>query len=370
MFTVNVSTSFGSRQIQKIFRVQSVWRRDMNKTNWVRCSVLLLLGACGTAGPTELEEVEAETGEPVLPAEDEPRFSGFVGGLVEPEDTSIDKQFIDDSLSCNSIPSLTCPDILLSAANGEIELVQASDPRFDLIFDRKPEAPVRETIPARPAGVTLNTISCGPESGSIAYVDIFQFRLPVETQAFLLDSRTVGFGQNVFPSNYPGGMMDHFVCRNRSFSLSAPGFRSQAPQFQAELLNARMVPDDQTVNDGQGNFEIVCGYSVASAQIAAGRPRDVLDANSSQFVTAPSLSATQIQQRCNNICFNDCSVSFGADALGAQNCTDVCTPGCVSRATTNTDDCPSCNECSQASDCGNPNNFTCTSGGCCASRIF
>lgn len=342
----------------------------MNKTNLVRCSVLLLLGACGTAGPTEFEELEAETGERVLPAEDALRFSGFVGGLVEPEDTSIDKQFIDDSLSCNSIPSLTCPDILMTAGNGEMVLVDARDPRFDLIFRRNPAVTVRETLPARPTGVTLNTISCGPESGSIAYVDIFQFRLPVETQARQVDSRTISFGTNVFPSNYPNGTMSTFTCLPRTFSLSAPGFRSQAPQFQAEFLNARMVPDDQTVNDGRGNFEVVCGYTLASAQIAADRPRDVLDANSSQFVTAPSLSASQIQQRCNNICFNDCSVSFGVDALGAQNCTDVCTPGCVSRATTNTDDCPSCNECSQASDCGSPNDFTCTSGGCCASRIF
>lgn len=341
----------------------------MKTTNLVRCSVLLLLGACGTAGPTEFEEVEAETGERVLPAEDAPRFSGFVGGLVEPEDTSIDKQFIDGSLSCNSIPSLTCPNILMTAANGEMNLVDASDPSFDLIFRRNPAVTVRETLPARPTGVSLNTISCGPEEGSIAFVDIFQFRLPVETQARQLDSRTISFGRNVFPSNYPGGMMSTFTCLPRTFSLSAPGFRSQAPQFRAEFLNARMVTDAQTVNDGQGNFEVVCGYSVAGPQLSADRPRDVLDANGSQFVTAATLSSSQIQQRCNNICFNDCSVSFGVDALGAQFCTDVCTPDCVSRATNNTDQCPSCNECSQASDCGTPNSFTCTSGGCCASRI-
>jgi len=159
-----------------------------------------------------------------------------------------------------------------------------------------------------------------------------------------------------------------FTCLPRNFSLSAPGFRSQVPQFQAEFLNARMVTDAHALNDGQGNFEIACGYTLGGAQLAADRPRDVLDANGSQFVTAATLSSSQIQQRCNNICFNDCSVSFGVDALGAQFCTDVCTPDCVSRATTNTDQCPSCNECSQQSDCGSPGQATCA-GGCCIQVI-
>jgi len=343
----------------------------MKKTRLAGCSFfLLLLGACGTGEPAESGEVGAEPGLRKLSAEDGPRLPGFVDSLDTSDGAleTVDKGFIDDSLSCNSIPSLTCPDILMSAANGEITLVDARDVRFDLIFQRKPPVTVRETLPARPRGVTLNSISCGPQSGSIAFVDTFQFRLPVETRAFLLDSRTVGFGQNVFPSNYPGGMMDHFVCLPRTFSLSAPGFRSQAPQFQAELLAARMVTDAQTPNDGEGNFEITCGYTLASAQLSADRPRDVLDAYSSQFVTAATLSSTQIQQRCSNLCFNDCSVRFGVDALGAQFCTDVCTPDCVSRATTNTNDCPSCNECSQASDCGSPSSFTCTSGGCCVAR--
>jgi hypothetical protein len=131
-----------------------------------------------------------------------------------------------------------------------------------------------------------------------------------------------------------------------------------------------MVPDDQTANDGEGNFNITCGYTLASAQLSADRPRDVLDASGGQFVTSATLSSSQVQQRCNNLCFNDCSVSFGVDALGAQNCTDVCTPGCVSRATTNTNSCPpqSCNPCSQQSDCGSPDQATCT-GGCCISVI-
>jgi hypothetical protein len=297
-------------------------------------------------------------------------LSGFVDNLDTSDDAldTVDKGLIDESLSCNSIPSLACPDILMSAANGLIDLAVAGDPSHGVRLPRNPAVTVRETLPARPTGVTLNSISCGPQSGSIAYVDTFQFRLPVETRAFQLDFRTVGFGQNVFPSNYPGTMMDHFVCAPRAFSLSAPGFRSQAPQFQGELLIARMVTDAQTPNDGEGNFEITCGYTLASAQLPSDRPRDVLDANGSQFVTAASLSSTQIQLRCNNLCFNDCSVRFGVDALGAQFCTDVCTPDCVSRATTNTNDCPSCNECSQASDCGSPSSFTCTSGGCCVAR--
>jgi len=340
----------------------------MDKTNLVGCSVLLLLlGACGAVETNELGEVEAEAGVRSVPAEDGPPLFGFVDSL----DTSdaaldtVDKGFIDESLSCNSIPSLACPDILMSAANGVIDLAVAGSPNLGERVPRNPAVTVRETLTARPTGVTLNTISCSPQSGSIAYVDTFEFRLPVETQFFQFDSRTVGFRQNVFPSNYPGGMMDHFVCTPRTFSLSAPGFRSQAPQFQAELLIARMVIDDQTPNDGEGNLNITCGYTLASAQLSADRPRDVLDANGSQFVTAASLGSTQIQLRCNNICFNDCSVSFGVDALGAQFCTDACTPNCVSRATTNTNDCPSCNECSQASDCGS--NSTCTSGGCCVS---
>jgi hypothetical protein len=347
----------------------------MNKTNLVRCSVLLLLlGACGAGETDEFGQVETETDVRKVSVDDGPPLFGFVDG-VDTSDSAletVDKGFIDDSLSCNSIPSLSCPNILLSAANGSIDLAVAGNPSLGVIFPRNPAAPVRETLPARPTGVTLDTISCGPQSGSVAYVDIFQFRLPVEveSQARILDSRTVGFGRNVFPSNYPGGMMDRFVCRDRSFSLSAPGFRSQAPQFRAELLSAFMDPDANTPNDGEAFFQIACGYSVAGPQLSADRPRDVLDANASGFVTAPSFSATQIQQRCNNLCFNDCSVQFGVDAQGAQFCTDVCTPDCVSRATTNTGDCPSCNQCSQASDCGAPSNFTCTTGGCCAQRIF
>jgi len=302
-----------------------------------------------------------------VPAEDGPQSAGSVDDLDTSDDAldTVEKGLIDESLSCNSIPSLTCPDILMSAANGNIDLAVAGRPDLGVSVPRNPAVTVSETLPARPTGVTLKSISCSPQSGSIAYVDTFEFRLPVETQFFQFDSRTVGFRQNVFPSNYPGGMMDHFICLPRTFSLSAPGFRSQAPQFQAELLIARMVPDAQTANDGEGNLAITCGYTLASAQLSADRPRDVLDANGSQFVTAASLSSTEVQQRCNNICFNDCSVSFGVDALGAQFCTDVCTPDCVSRATTNTNDCPSCNECSQASDCGT--NSTCTSGGCCVS---
>ena len=342
----------------------------MNNRNLVGCSVLLLLlGACGTAGPTASDAVEAEPGERVLPAESGPPLFGFVDGFSETQDTSIDKQFIDNSLSCTSLPGLSCPDILMSAANGVVDLAVAGDPSLGVLVPRNPPFTVRETLPARPAGVTLNTISCGPESGSIAFVDTFSFRLPVEVErdAFKFDSRTVGFRENVFPSNYPGTMMDHFICLDRSFSLSAPGFRSQAPQFRGELLIARMVPDAQTPNDGEGNFDITCGYTLASAQLAADRPRDVLDASGGRFVTSATLNSTQIQQRCNNLCFNDCAVSFGVDALGAQNCTDVCTPGCVSRATTNLEECPACNPCSQQSDCGSPDEVTC-SDGCCIAR--
>ena len=75
----------------------------MNKTNLVRCSVLLLLGACGTAGPTDLEMVEADTVVRAVPAEDGPRLSGFVDGIDTSDSAleTVDKGFIDESLSCS-----------------------------------------------------------------------------------------------------------------------------------------------------------------------------------------------------------------------------------------------------------------------------
>jgi len=57
---------------------------------------------------------------------------------------------------------------------------------------------------------------------------------------------------------------------------------------------------------GKLNFVSEAGYTFDTVR---------LDANGSQFVTAASLSSTQIQLRCNNICFNDCSVTFGLASM-------------------------------------------------------
>jgi len=160
-------------------------------------------------------------------------------------------------------------------------------------------------------------------------------------------------------------------CPNSPIGVIAAGFEPTVVQARGRFLSARRETDDQTSRDGTANFFILCEstLNLDSVVIKRERPRDLLSTSGGQFVDALSLSATERQQRCNNLCFNDCSVTFGVDALGAQFCTDVCTPDCVSRAITDTGLCPApegCNQsCSQPSDCGDISRFSCIDG-CCS----
>lgn len=372
----------------------------MTKRRWVGdCSWLLLLGACGTAGQAELGESEelvqaeaeragAEASREIETAaldrelwgENGSRLPGPIDGRSDVEDAPdesvqvVDKQFIDGSLSCNSLPDLACPDITVSAPNGNMVLVDAST-GLPLIFPRNPVVTVREVHPARRAGVNLDSISCDLDGSGQPLREFFQFRLPVEIRASAISSATIRFTQPAFPQNYPGGTMDTFTCLPRTFTLSAPGFRSRRVQFQGRYFGHRMVADAQTVNTGIGTLEVACDYSVggSAGRVEADRPRDVVAVNGARFTTAATLSSSQTEQRCNAMCGDDCAITFGADPIGAQDCISVCTPECVSRATTSTNLCQDPGQCdapcAHPSDCGDRNAFTCASG-CCVPRIF
>jgi hypothetical protein len=166
-----------------------------------------------------------------------------------------------------------------------------------------------------------------------------------------------------------------FACPNSPIGVIAAGFEPSVAQARGRFISARKGdPDDQTFEDGTRQFFITCEstLNLDNVVIKRDRPRDLLSASGGQFVDGLSLSASERQQRCNNLCFNDCAVSFGVDALGAQNCTDVCTPDCVNRSTANSNSCPptqECTACSQPSDCGDPSRVGCASG-CCFEIIF
>lgn len=331
-------------------------------------SVATLWG-CGEA-PSDLAETEFATVEPT-PNDLDTAWS-------EESSRVVDKQtFIDGTLSCSSIPDRTCPGVTLRMANRSMFISDGSGRGISVALN--PAPPVQEVFQSgngMRAGIDLSSISCGFSGGQqVTFTEELEMRFNTETSLIALSNGTAQVSPPSPASNVSDTLVfTAFACPNSPIGVVAAGFEPTVVQARGRFLSARKVPDDRTFQDGTAQFFILCEstLNLDNIVIERDRPRDLLSTSGGQFVDGLSLSASERQQRCNNMCFNDCAVTFGVDALGAQNCTDVCTPDCVNRATTNTDLCPptqQCNACSQPSDCGNPSRFTCSSG-CCFETIF
>lgn len=347
----------------------------------------LALWACGQA-PSSFDDVGAALWEPL---------DGFQGMMVpdtfeeadlgvsraseattdleaddEPWSSLVDKAVLvgDATLSCSSIPSLTCPDVTL-VGSGSLVL-------GNLIFNRNPPAQLRSTFDSRRASITLDSIICDPNESNqrvIGLRDTLEFRVPVETRATQVSDQTIVFDRTVRPRNYPGAAISSFTCAGVGMTISAPGFRSRRASATGRYVSHRMVADSRTDVDGTGNLLVTCDYLLGTAEsrVEKDRPRDVLSVSGNRFVTAETLSASQRRQRCSALCHDDCAEQFGADALGAEACTQTCTGPCVSESIGNLSQCPappaSCTSCQSVADCGGTaNDFQCLSG--CCSRVI
>lgn len=334
---------------------------------------LATVGGCGE-GPSDLDPTGLASMDPepidLVTASPEP--------LQDEPARVVDKQtFIDATLSCTSIPDRICPGVTLRMANRFLFVGDGSGQGFSLPLN--PAPPVQElftTGNGMRAGIDLNSISCRSSGGrQVIFTEELALRFNTETSLIGQSNGTALVSPPSPSSNYPqAGTFTTFACPNAPIGVIAAGFEANSAQASGRFVSARKVTDAQTLRDGTAQFFVTCEISLNldSVVIERDRPRDLLAASGGQFVDGLSLSAAERQQRCNNLCFNDCSVTFGVDALGAQNCTDVCTPDCVNRAITNTELCPptqQCNACSQPSDCGEPSRASCTSG-CCFETIF
>ena len=330
-------------------------------------TVAPLLG-CGEA-PSDLAETGSTTVEPTPQDLDTP---------VAQESRVVDKGlFIDGSLSCASIPDRTCPGVTLRMANQFLVVGDGSGRGVSVPLN--PPPPVQELFTSgngMRAGIDLNSISCRSSGGQqVIFTEEIQLRFNTETRLIAQSNGTALVSPPSPSSSISRTLIfTTFSCPSVAIGVVAAGFEPNVVQGRRRFLSAERVPDDQTLLDGTANFHILCETSLNldSVVIERDRPRDLLSASGGQFVDGLSLSASERQLRCNAMCFNDCSVRFGADALGAQFCTDVCTPDCVSRAITNADLCPApeCNDgCSQPSDCGDVSRFSCTAD-CCFDTII
>ena len=335
---------------------------------------LAAVGGCGEE-PGDL----ADTGFASL----EPKPDNLETTAQEPlQDESarvVDKQtfldFIDPTLSCTSLPDRTCPGVTLRMANRSI-VIFLGDSGGSVSVPLNPAPPVQEVFQSGEgmrAGLDLNSISCRYTGGQqVTFTEELQLRFNTETQ-FIAQSNGTALVSPPSPSSNLSRTLifSEFLCPSSAIGVIAADFEPAVVQARGRFISARKgEPDDQLLRDGTAPFFIQCEstLNLDNVVIERERPRDLLAASGNQFVDALSLSPTERQQRCNNLCFNDCAVSFGVDALGAQNCTDVCTSGCVSRSTANNNSCPpqepECKPCSQPSDCGGIPEFRCTSG-CC-----
>ena len=334
-------------------------------------SLAIALGAsalatwgCGEE-PNGFEETDVASVEPQL----------FEDDTVSLETSApvVDKQFIDDTLSCSSLPDRTCPGVTLRMANRSIVIGVGSGAVASVLLD--PAPPVQQVFQSGEgmrAGIDLNSISCGFRGGrQVTFTEEIELRFNTET-SFIPQSNGTALVSPPSPSSSLSRTLifSTFLCPNSPIGVVAAGFEPAVAQARGRFISARKEPDEQTLRDGTAPFFILCEstLNLDNVVIERERPRDLLAASGGQFIDGLSLSPADRQLRCNNLCFNDCSVTFGVDALGAQNCTDVCTPDCVNRSTANSTSCPAqggCNPCSQASDCGNTPQFSCISG-CCS----
>jgi hypothetical protein len=336
-------------------------------------SVATLWG-CGEE-PNALAEAGPATVDPAEPKPDDLDMASHER-LQGESSRVVDKQaFIDDTLSCSSLPDRTCPGVTLRMANRSLFIVNTGE---SVPLDPAPDVQeVFQSGNGMRAGIDLNSISCGYSGGrQVTFTEELKLRFNTETELIAQSNGTA----LVRPPSPITNISDKvtfsvFACPDSRIEVIAAGFEPTVVQARGRFISGtKGKPDAQLFVDGTAQFSILCEstLNLDNVVIERDRPRDLLSASGGQFIPGSSLSAAERQQRCNNMCFNDCSVTFGVDALGAQFCTDVCTPDCVSRATTNTDLCPppECNDgCSQPSDCGDVSRFSC-SAGCCFETIF
>lgn len=277
--------------------------------------------------------------------------------------------FIDDSLSCSSIPDRICPGVTLRLASQFLSVGNGIGVPFN------PPLPVQEVFHGgggMRAGMDYESIRCRSSGGEQrVFSEELELRLATETRLSARSDGAVNVNPPSRASNYPQlGVLERITCPNPTLGVLAEGFEASDVRGRGRYVSSRRITDAQTLVDGTARFLVRCDIFIDpdDVVIERERPRDLLSVDGRRFVEGQSLSSSQRQQRCGAMCGDHCAITFGADVPGAQDCTSVCTPDCVSRATTSLTLCPATNECSapcaHPSDCGNRGGFNCVSG-CC-----